>query len=480
MRQLLPGSLLLLCALPCGAAAAGVDAPPAPDLSALEPVVAQQLIEVRELTLAALSDATAPAEQRAAAWGELGRLYHAYELFSAATPCYERAMELDPEERSWVYFLGHLAVAAGDLDRAAGHFSQALLGAPNDLALLIHLADAESGRNQLPAAREALQRALAVAPEDPVVWARLGELALAEGDYQQAVSRLTAVLEAVPQATRLHYVLGLAYRGLGDLEQARKELALRGEVGLAPSDERLAALAELQVGERVHLLRGRKAHQAGSYRQAAAEFSAAVEAKPDSVRARVNLSASLAALGDAAGAREQLLQAVALDATNATARFNLARLLAADGQHQLATQHFSRVVGSRPEDEEAWIGEAKSWIALGDFEKAVERLSTANAINPRSGVVAFGLARLLAAAPDHTVRNGQHAFELASKLFEIRQTAADAGLLATALRELGRCQEAVELLEETAQRAEQHNDLAGAESLRRERAVIVDLASCRP
>lgn len=453
---------------------------PAPDLSTLEPAVARQLAEVWDLTLATLNEASATDTEKAGAWWEMARTYHSYELLEAAEVCYRRAGALDTGIGDWVYYLGHVAVARGDLEGAVRHFSEALTVIPDDLALLVHLADALIELDRLPAARELLERAEELAPRTPVVWARLGELALAEGNHQEAVDRLTAVLEAVPRASRLEHALGMAYRGLGDIEAAREHLARRGEVGVAPTDPRMEELAGLQVGERVHLLRGRKAYRAGSYAEAAQEFRAAVEAKPDSVRARVNLSAALTELGDTSGAAEELLEAVALDPANATARFNLASLLAAAGRHQQAIVHFSATVGQQPEDEEAWIGEAKSWIALDDFAQAVERLETAVAIMPRSGELAFALGRLLAAAPDRSVRDGQRAFDLASRVFEVLRTAEYAGLMALAQRELGQCAEAAQFLDELIAKAEQRNDEPVAAYLRPGRAAIVDLNSCRP
>lgn len=466
-------------------AGAGSDAQPTsglpvPDLSTLEPAVAEQLAEVWELTLATVGDSSASDAEKAGSWWEMARLYHAYELLEAAEACYLRAGKLDTGKGDWAYYLGHVAVARGDLEAAVARFSESLTVMPDDLTLLVHLADALIGLDRLPAAREVLRRAEQLAPRAPVVWARLGEIALAEGDFQSAADRLTAVLEAVPQASRLEHALGMAYRGLGDLEAAREHLALRGEVGLAPSDPRMEELAGLQVGERVHLLRGRKAFQAGSYVDAVEEFHAAVEAKPDSVRARVNLSAALSGMGDAAGATEELLQAVALDPGNATARFNLASLLAASGRHQLAIAHFQAAVGQQPEDEEAWIGEAKSWIAMGDFVQAVERLETAVAILPRSGRLAFALGRLLAAAPDQSVRDGERALDLASRVFEVLRTAEYAGLMALAQRELGQCAEAAHFLDELIAKAERLDNEPVAAYLRPERAAIVDLSSCRP
>jgi tetratricopeptide (TPR) repeat protein len=326
-------------------------------------------------------------------------------------------------------------------------------------------------------ARALLERASALPSPQPVVWARLGELAVAEGRHAEAVELLSAVLDAVPQATRLHHALGLAYRGLGDMERARHHLALRGEIGLAPEDPLMAELATLQVGERVHLLRGRAAFRVGNFADAAAEFRGAVDARPESVRARINLSAALAGLGDVGGATRELERAVALDPGNPTARFNLAILLASAGEHRLAVIHFAAATAARPEDEEAWLGEAASWIALRDFGRAADRLALAGGTLPESGRIALGLARLLAAAPEVAVRDGERALDLAQRVFDAQRSADHAVVVSLALRELGRCDAAREWLEGLIAQGEASGDVA---TLRVERARLGETTPCRP
>jgi Flp pilus assembly protein TadD len=420
---------------------------PDPDLSALEPAVAEQLAEVRELATTVVHNQLTSAIEKAKAWADMALLFHAYELLDAADVCYGQAEELEPEKPDWIYYRAHVAVANGDLDRAATYFLRVLGMRPGDLATLIHLADLEVQRGRQAEARTLLDLAAAVAPKAPVVRARQGELALAEGRHQEAVDHLTAALAAVPVATRLHYALGLAYRGLGDLDQARHHLALRGDVGLSPADPLLEELGRVQVGERVHLLRGRKAFHAGSFAEAVSEFRLALEAEPESVRARINLSAALAGTGDTAAAAEELIQVVAVAPRNVTARFNLGTLLASAGRHREAIAELEAAVTLRPDDEEAWMSEAKSWVALEDYGQAARRLEEASAAVPGSLRVAFALAKLLAAAPDLAVRDGERALELASRVFELEQKPSHAELVSLALREQGRCDEARQWLE---------------------------------
>jgi hypothetical protein len=63
---------------------------------------------------------------------------------------------------------------------------------------------------------------------------------------------------------------------------------------------------------------------------------------------------------------------------------------------------------------------------------------------PRSYRVTFALGRLLAAAPDLTLRDGAKALPLAQATYQTRASPASAETVAMALAELGRCAEAVE------------------------------------
>jgi len=436
--------------------------------------------EIREMAGTVVNNGLASQSDRARAWGEMGKTYHAYELFGAAEVCYDQAAGLEPADMAWRYLSAQVARAQGDLLAAASSFSEARELAPQHLATLIHWADVELELNRPEIAGMLLDQAAAIAPGAPVVLARRGELALVRQRYGEAVELLSAALEAVPAATRLHHAIGLAFRGLGDLEQARAHLERRGDVGLSPADPLMAELETLQVGERVHLLRGRRAFQAGQFEAAASEFRQALEAEPESVRALVNLSAALSGFGDRVGAAQSLQRALEIDPENPTALFNLASLAAGSDAHGAAVGYFAAATRVAPGDEEGWLGEAKSWIALGDFGEAARRLSSAGEALPESGRIAFALARVLAASPDLSVRDGERALDLATKVFEARRTAASAELLSNALRESGRCDQAREFLDRLISEADELEAAQEAERLRSARAEIRDSEDCRP
>jgi tetratricopeptide (TPR) repeat protein len=467
-------------AVPATAAEPPALAPiPFPDLGQLEATVGRQLGAVQEALRADLAGEGATDADRATAFGDLGRLYHAYSFDEAAEACYRNAETLAPGDFRWPYLLGVLRQGAGRLAEADEDYRRALEIWPASIAAQVHRAEVAVTENRLDDAERILGRAMADAPDLPAGLALRGQIDLARGRYREAADRLEAALQAVPVANRLHYPLAMAYRGLGEEETARRHLARRGMIGLRPPDPLLDEIEGLRQGERVQLLRGRVAFRAGRFAEAAEAFAAALEARPDSVPARINLGATLLQLGDRAGAIDQFRAALATDPDNATAHYDLGALLVGGGDDDAALPHLGRAVELDPDDAEAQLqlaellarrdrfadalpaytraarltpaderprlGGADALVRLGRYAEAIAVLEPAVAAMPTSGALSHALARLLAGSPDLARRDGERALDLAQRVFAAKPTAFHGETLAMALAEVGRCAEAAGL-----------------------------------
>lgn len=462
---------------------------PHPDLETLEPAVARQLETLQGLLDGLLAESPPPLAELAEAFGELGRHYQAYNLQDAAEVCYVNANRLAPGEARWLYYLAYLRQQGGRLDEAADGYARTLSLEPSNLTALTHLGEVYLAQNRLGEARFVLEQAIQRAPSPAPIAAALGQVALEEGRYQEAVHYLEGALEAVPAANRLHYPLGLAYRGLGMMDKAREHLAQRGEVGVRIPDPLIDELAQLKTGERVYLLQGQTAYRAGRYEEAVAAFRKAVEAQPDSARARINLGSTLGLLGQVEEAKAQYREALRLAPDSATAHFNLGLLLVREGDLEEAVEHFDQAVVEAQDDhaahlelartlrrlgrgeealphytaaarldrfdENTWLEGAGTLVDMGRYGQAREVLESGLAALPDSGRISRALAQVLAAAPDASVRDGDRALELARRVFEARRTLDHAALVAEALAELDRCQEAADWLEAAISSAEE-------------------------
>jgi tetratricopeptide (TPR) repeat protein len=475
-----------------------------PDLSGLESAVADQIAEMQRL----LDQQGAGA----AAYGDLGQVYLAYGFNDAATDCFREAAARDARDWRWPYLLGAAQQAAGKLDEAATAFGQALALAPDTAAGYVHLGEIRLLQGRLDEAEAALRKALAVPATAAAAHSLLGQVALARRDFRAAAEHLEAALAAVPEASRLHVPLAMAYRGLGDRAKAEEQLGKAGSVGLRAPDPLLDGVAALRVGERVAVMRGRVAAQAGRYQDAIQEFRRALAARPESVEARVNLGSTLALAGDRAGALENLREALRLDPANATAHFNLGSLLA-DSAPEEARSHLEAAVAARPEDAEARrllaktlrdagrlpaaleqyrravelapgdeaarLGEAETLVRLGRYAEARTRLDEALGQMPASGLLSHAQARLLAACPDLSVRDGERALKLALAVWQAQPAVPHAETVALALAELGRCDEAA-TWQRTARERAQTEAPGRLADLDRALARYVKGAPCRP
>jgi tetratricopeptide (TPR) repeat protein len=446
-----------------------------PDLSALEPGVARQ-IEERQKALRDLSTREPHPKELAGAWAELGMHYHAYKLIGPAEESYRKALELDPEDARWPHLLGGLLQDAGRLDEAVTAYGRALELAPQDLPALVHLGEIHLLQGRREEAEETLRKVVAAEPVNAAANALLGQAALERGAFREAADRLEAALRVVPAANRLHYPLSRAYRGLGETDRAAEHLGKSGSVGVRAADPILDGIESLRTGERARLESGKRAYNAGRFAEAAEDFRGALESRPESVEARINLAAALVQQGDRNGAIAKLHEAVELAPTNSTARFNLGLLLAADGPSPEAIEHLGAAVAARPLDAEArreWarllreagrlqdaareyaqvvtdapsdevarLGRAETFLRGGRYKEARALLEEDLRALPQSGLVTHGLARLLAGCPDLSLRDGGRALELALTAWNARPIPAHAETVAMSWAELGRCDEA--------------------------------------
>ena len=478
---LLPGVGLAQLPVPQGSTpeqTAPLENIPFPNLDTLEPAVSNQLMETRLLMQAALNNTGLSTQERGQSLGSGCRLFHAYEIMDTAAACYRNASRLAPEDPRWHHALGALELKEGRLPEAIEAFNKELALAPKNPTALILRAEALSGLNRTEEASGSYSAALDLDPTSAAAMAGLGQIALAEKRFNEAIILFETALLAAPQANKLYYPLALAYRGVGEEDKARENLKLRGPIGVTPQDPLIDELPALTTGELAHLLRGRLAFKAGQPEVAVREFRSAVEAAPESGRARVNLGSALAQVGQAAAAAEQFREALRFDPNNATAHYNLGVIQAGAGNLQEAAQHLTATVRLAPEDadahrqlaevlsrgglhqqslevfkravqlapasEGARVGLASAHVALEQYDEAIATLREARESLPDSGRVMHALARLLAGSPDAELRKGSEALELALLVFGARRSPGHAATVAMALAELDRCDEAAE------------------------------------
>ncbi|HVS03592.1 MAG TPA: tetratricopeptide repeat protein [Thermoanaerobaculia bacterium] len=458
--------LLLLVACGDGGRPAELEPLPAAPTAGVEPGVREQLAGERE-RLAAQLEQRADAAELAWSWGRMGRLFHAYGLLPQAAACYRNAARLEAEERRWPYLLGAVYQQQGELEPALEALSRALDLAPGDPPSLLRLGEVALSLDRLEVAGEHFAAAGAAPAYRAAAEWGLARVAMARGDAGEAADRFRATLAAQPEASSVHYALGLALREQGELEAARRQMQRQGSGEVRFADPWIDEVDRLAVSAAAHLRRGGRALVNGQVEEAVEAYRQAVAADPEHVEARRNLALALLRRGDAQGALAELGEArrrdpenlwVLFDLGNALqaagrpgeaaaswqralarapafvpARFNLANQLAAAGRWEEASTHLERAVRDDPHHLRARYQLAMAHLQLGRSPEAERRLRELLAEAPAFVPARQGLAAVLAARGELDAARR----ELEAGL----QSAGEEGAAAPLHLELGRMEE---------------------------------------
>lgn len=328
----------------------------------------------------------------AAAYGELGRLYAAYELWDAARPAFANALTLEPGSPRWHHYLGYVLERKGDLAGAARHLDEAAKSGPGRTAARLRRAEIDLALGRTEAAARAFRGLTGETGLEAAARFGLGRALAAAGDPEGAIPELRQALELQPEASQVHYALGQAYRRARRVEEARRHLELRGERPVRFPDPYVDSLASAARGGAFHKFRGDQAVQAGHLEEAAEAYRRAVAAEPGSFYYRKSLGLTLYGLGradeavrelEAALALEPDLPAVQVPVERSRLRFALGGIAANRSASDDALRHFREAARLDP-------GYADAHLQIGNLLGAAGRLEEAAA--------AFG--RAVAAEPD--------------------------------------------------------------------------------
>jgi tetratricopeptide (TPR) repeat protein len=315
----------------------------------------------------------------------------------------------------------------------------------------------------------------------------LGQAALAQKDYSRAVEVLEQALQVHPTASSVHSPLAMAYRGLGDMAKAEAHLKEWKNTEVLVPDPVRQELDLLMESGLSFELRGVRALEANDYRKAEEFFRKGIPLAPGDTMLgrslRHKLATALVLQGDVRGAFEQFTEVVKLapqdgpDETASKAHYSLGVLMASAGRGREAIEHFQAAVKFNPNYLEARQGLGNALTRAGQAEAALPQYAEVVRLNPRAGDARFGyamalvrlnryrqarewleestrllpddvqvrhtLARILAAAPDASARDGSLALSLTEQLLSAGKTTLVGETLAMAYAEVGNFAEAI-------------------------------------
>lgn len=435
----------LLCALSVLAAEPPKLSPvPAVDTSAMEPAVREQIEAQRRALDEAAARLPGDSPELAEAYGRCGQLHTLYKLDEPARTCFENAARIAPSDVRWSYYLGFLAQTAGDFEAAEARFARALELRPGDAATLIRLGEARLRLGRLDGARKAFEAALPLEGAAAAARFGLGRVDLAREDARGAAGHFEAALASQPGASEVRQPLGMAYRKLGRLDDARAALAAAGEGRVTFPDPLMDQVALLNAGSQLHIVAGTMALREGRFADAVAAYGKALEANPRDANAWLNQGVALQGLRDLAGAERSFRKAVELDPANARTHYNLGSLLAAKGERPEAIRHLETAAGLNPESRDALFNLGLALAEAGEPARALETYDRVLKLSPDDAEARFHRAQALSSLG----RLEEAAAELGKVIAAAPGEIAPRVALASVLLRAGRDAEARTRLEE--------------------------------
>jgi tetratricopeptide (TPR) repeat protein len=259
------------------------------------------------------------------------------------------------------------ALRAGRADEAIRNLTEVVAATPESAAAHSDLGLALMQANRVDEAAAALERALALAPMLASAALNLGNVLRLKGDGLAAVEAYRRALAIEPDFVEAHSNLALTLVNLGRpaeaAKHARRAVALRP--GFAAAWENL----------------GHALDRAGHAQEAVEAMRRVVALKPKSASAHAALARTLSAFGRLDEAAASYRAAIALNPRRASWQRSLERI-APGGEEQIARDEAALADPRTGDADRAQLGFklGKAYEDRGDYQRAFERLSAANAI----------------------------------------------------------------------------------------------------
>lgn len=450
----------------CGRRAPAVDVTPEPvQWPALARLVDEgirdRIAEARREVEAAEADPDASADELGQAYGRAGMILMAHELHAEARPAIANAAAYQPDELRWTYYLAYIDARTGDLERAETGFGLVLRTEPEHVGAHLHLAEIEAGDGRMDEAEARLEALLARDGSVARAYEILGDIAAERDDPPIAIANYLAALQIQPEASRLHAKLAPLYFAAGMETESDLHESASGTMPTHYDDPLIVDVMRYNRSAAFFVDQGVRFVDAGRLEDAAQHFERALSIEPDHVLALTNLALAHFELGDldtaievgrrsveaamakrgteqGAGARTesrahlqlatfllaagrfdeaepQFLGAVETDPESVSARLEFARYLRRSDRCPEAIEHYLGVESIDPNPPSVVAVETALCLTrAGRDADARAHLQTWLERRPDDAELRDALARVLAASPDDTVRDGQAALDLAS------------------------------------------------------------------
>lgn len=279
-----------------------------PDVSGLEPRVAQAISSARARVEADRGDVTA--------WRQLGAVLDAHRLTPAAESAYREAVRLDDDDPWTCYQLAIvLEMMDKDTEESLRLFDLVSKARPELVQPIVHRGRVLDANGDSEGARDAYQRALEIDERQPLVHRALGQVYLDLGVNVEATIHLERAAELSPMSDGPTWAaLAQAYERAGAADRASRarDVAARSGNTLIFMDPLRAEVSTLGVSSKIALERGKRRMSSGDFRGATADFQLAAEVRREDPWLQLRLATCYSETASTVTASKHFARAVEL------------------------------------------------------------------------------------------------------------------------------------------------------------------------
>jgi len=469
-------SLLLALAAVTAHADGTLQPVPTPDTSKLAADVAKRITDERAVIDKAKANLVGP--PLAQAYADLGALYARNGFDEAAAVAFYDATQVNPSDGRWFYLRGVIARKLKHNEDARTNFQAALERDKIYLPIRYRLADTLVDLGDTAGARKLLEDAAREHADVPVVFAMLGQLALKQKRYADAVDAINKALKLDPQATGLYAYLADAYSGQNNTKGADEARAKAGRGTAALNDPLVAGMLAAPQETGSTLAEARNFTQQGNVQAARdtlgvvlkktpddvevlafgarmeamlgnpvvaqAYADQALKAKPDSASAHVASGIVAEYAGDDAKAYDEYRQAQKLDRKLPDSWLLLGNAEMRRTRYTQAAEQYRGLIALQPDSATAYAHLVAALTAQGKCDGALQAINSVLERRKNDGDLLQIFVRVASTCADADAITRDIALEHGEALYKQRPDAANAAALALALAAHGKFKDAQE------------------------------------
>jgi tetratricopeptide (TPR) repeat protein len=289
------------------------------------------------------------APRSAAAWGRLGMVLFAHDMYAESAAVLAEAERLDLEDARWPYLRG-LALIHQQPEAGIAALKRAAAIAPFDLPMQLRLAEEYLKLDRIDEADTILGELRARFPSNPRVLLGQGQILARRGQWKEALMPLTAAAPDPTSRRSAHVAMAEAYLRLNDAAAAESE---RQQAARLPADRTwpdplLAETEGLRTGLLPRIEQALELHNSGKTHDGLALISQVLRDHPGSGRAHLAQAQLLVASGAPAPAEAALRRAIELKPELVHAHFLLGQTRSAQMDHAEAERCYLRTIELMP------------------------------------------------------------------------------------------------------------------------------------